>query len=676
MKVILNISRLAAVAIVLAAAPANAGSDAGNYNHYILECGGQCQPALVPATIGPRHTGAWFDPAQSGHGLFVEVLPDNKIQVAWFTFNPEGTEQAWFLGVGTYLGNTATIKVVQPTGGRWIPNFDSSRVVANSWGTLTLTFTDADHGTAKFASKLGYGTGSMRLFRLTSPATAKDPRWTRTGEMNFSRVGHKALLLSDGKVLVVGGFEAYGLPPGGAVYVDPNDEAPELFDPASGTWRLTGKLNFVRGSGFTATIMQDGNVLVTGGVPPCCGGLVTKTAELYDVKTGTWRVTGPMNSVRSGHTASLLADGRVLVVAGGGTNFPDVLDTAEVYDPATGKWTYTGKLFSGRTGHSATVLQDGKVLVFGGHIYDDWGDWIGVPGAELYDPAAGVWIPYDGPADGASFVSHGETVRLADGRVMSAGGEEIAYGASTKSFIFDPVTRNWANADRLIMARFGHSTTVLSNGDVLVTGGRSSPVLVGAERYQLLTRKWVPSGALNTPRIGHSATLLADGSVLFAGGYVPGSDDPWAEVVSSGAELFLDGQLSPSAILPAFTGSWYDPAQSGHGLMVEVLPDGHFLAAWFTFNPAGNQQSWFLGVGTYGGDTATITSVLQPTGGRWIPNFDASKVANNPWGTLKFTFTDCNHGKVDFASSSGYGTGSMSLTRLTQPAGFACPPGT
>ena len=140
-------------------------------------------------------------------------------------------------------------------------------------------------------------------------------------------------------------------------------------------------------------------------------------------------------------------------------------------------------------------------------------------------------------------------------------------------------------------------------------------------------------------------------------------------IALASAELYP----APVTIGAGFTGSWYDPAQSGHGLFVEVLPDNAFLAAWFTFNPAGTAQSWFLGVGTYSGDAATVTSVLQPTGGRWIPNFDPSRVTNNPWGSLKFTFTDCNHGKVEFSSTlPGYGTGYMNLTRLTQPAMLAC----
>ena len=120
------------------------------------------------------------------------------------------------------------------------------------------------------------------------------------------------------------------------------------------------------------------------------------------------------------------------------------------------------------------------------------------------------------------------------------------------------------------------------------------------------------------------------------------------------------------------TGAWFDPAQAGQGLFLQVLPENRVLAAWLTFSPTG-EQSWFMGVGTHGGNVATVTAVDQPTGGRWIPNFDASKVVLNAWGTLTFTFTDCNNGRVDFDSRAGYGSGSMRLTRLTSVAGALCP---
>jgi len=65
---------------------------------------------------------------------------------------------------------------------------------------------------------------------------------------------------------------------------------------------------------------------------------------------------------------------------------------------------------------------------------------------------------------------------------------------------------------------------------------------------------------------------------------------------------------------------------------------------------------------------------LQTQGGQWIPNFNPANVTQPSWGTLTFSFTDCNHGRVDFDSTMpGYGTGSMNLTRLTQPAGLTCP---
>ena len=139
---------------------------------------------------------------------------------------------------------------------------------------------------------------------------------------------------------------------------------------------------------------------------------------------------------------------------------------------------------------------------------------------------------------------------------------------------------------------------------------------------------------------------------------------------------FLFGSIAATAsavdIGPAFTGAWYDPQQSGHGLFLEVLPQNQLLAFWFTFSPDGTQQSWFGGVGPYAGGTATVPVTLT-TGGRWIPNFDASKIVNNAWGTLTFTFTDCNTGRVDFASTDpGYGSNHMNLMRLTAPAGLSC----
>src|SRR5262249_34264365 len=93
----------------------------------VVEAGGG-PPPTVPITSS--FSGAWYDPAQSGHGILVEVLPNNQLLAYWFTFNPDGTQQAWFGNVGAIdpATNTATVGALQAQGGRWIPNYDPAHV--------------------------------------------------------------------------------------------------------------------------------------------------------------------------------------------------------------------------------------------------------------------------------------------------------------------------------------------------------------------------------------------------------------------------------------------------------------------------------------------------------------------------------------------------------------------
>ncbi len=161
-----------------------------------------------------------------------------------------------------------------------------------------------------------------------------------------------------------------------------------------------------------------------------------------------------------------------------------------------------------------------------------------------------------------------------------------------------------------------------------------------------------------------------------------GADEVGNVYLSVGSQILLlsDGEPVASAIPigPGITGAWFDPAQSGHGIFLEVLdptanfPHPRLLAWWFTFDPAGN-QAWFGGTGPIEGDRA-IVDVVQTRGGRWIPNFDPSQVVNDTWGTLQFRFDSCSSGTVEFSSAiGGFGSGSMSLTRLTLPSTLTCP---
>jgi plastocyanin len=123
----------------------------------------------VPITAG--FTGAWYDPNQAGHGIFIEVLGPTQMLAWWFTFTPTG-EQAWFGNVGTIDGDTATVRALKTEGGRWIPNFDPAEVTQPEWGTLTFKFTDCNHGHVDFSDTApgsGFGQGGMDLTRLTQP---------------------------------------------------------------------------------------------------------------------------------------------------------------------------------------------------------------------------------------------------------------------------------------------------------------------------------------------------------------------------------------------------------------------------------------------------------------------------------------------------------------------------
>jgi hypothetical protein len=127
-------------------------------------------------------------------------------------------------------------------------------------------------------------------------------------------------------------------------------------------------------------------------------------------------------------------------------------------------------------------------------------------------------------------------------------------------------------------------------------------------------------------------------------------------------------------ITSGFTGNWFDADESGHGFSIEVLPDNQMLVQWFVFAPNGG-QSWIVATGPITGNIAVLQG-WQPvgSGGRFPPNFDPSQIRGEPWGTITFTFNDCNGGTVSWQpTAAAYTSGSLPITRLTMPSGLTCP---
>jgi Galactose oxidase, central domain/Kelch motif len=208
---------------------------------------------------------------------------------------------------------------------------------------------------------------------------------------------------------------------------------------ASGTWTVTGSLNTAR-AGHTATLLPNGQVLVAGG-KDSAGSLAG--AELYNPSTGRWTVTGSMAAPRIGHQATLLQNGQVLV--SGGNNTTGALASAELYNPSTGEWTATGSMTIPRTMHGATLLLNGQVLVAAGNntVANSTGNT-----AELYNPSTGTW-----QATGSMQSSHSFTlVLLPDGRALAVDDSGLV---NSPGELYNPSTGQWTLTGAMYYAHKG-----------------------------------------------------------------------------------------------------------------------------------------------------------------------------------------------------------------------------
>ncbi len=322
-----------------------------------------------------------------------------------------------------------------------------------------------------------------------------------TTAMREARAAHTATTLSDGRVLVAGGFTEEENAVSGA----------ELFDPASRRFTSLPRMSTLRHS-HTATLLPNGKVLLVGGY--MAGSTIVAASELFDPATNRFTPTGHLRAARAGHTAVVLANGTVLIAGGVGSAW-SFLSSAELYDPATGRFTPTGNMTVARESHAAVVLRDGTVLVVGGHR-GRRAETVLYTSAERYDVASGTFRKV---GDMRVRRHKHDAIVLRDGRVLITGGtdERDMNGVYNSTELFDPVSATFTMGPTMARPRYKHygSTMLLPDGTVLLAGGATQ-----AETFDPRTRTFaLVSGSSEMAGQFSAVAPLAGGGALITGGY-------------------------------------------------------------------------------------------------------------------------------------------------------------
>ena len=330
-----------------------------------------------------------------------------------------------------------------------------------------------------------------------------------------------------------------------------------------------GEMNHSRFD-HSATLLPDGRVLVVGGMDATFTPL--RTAEMFDPETNEWTNTNEMRQARTEHSAALLKDGRVMVTGGLNENL-ETIGATEIFDPDTGEWSEYESMRTVRRGHFTLLLHDGRVAVVGGI-----GQTLGGLGilanmvavgallsTEIYDPETDKWSQAKDMREGHS---GGLAVVLKDGRVLIAGGYNQGE-ALASSEVFDPITNEWMRTDTMARKTFANTGTVLDDGSVLFTGGfgmsrAKGGITPGSEVFDPITNEWRRAPDTIHGRMGHTTTLLPDGRVITIGGSIASGPVNTGEFMDP--ETWTWATISPMSI-----------ERSGH--TATLLHDGRILVA-------------------------------------------------------------------------------------------------
>lgn len=390
--------------------------------------------------------------------------------------------------------------------------------------------------------------------------------WEDTAPMNSARGEHTATLLPDSSVLVVGGRN-YSPSLGYDITLD----SAEIY--SGGIWTTLPSMSDAR-QGHASVLLQNGNVFVIGGYDDNTDTYLNSTT-IFNSNTHTWMAGNSLTTARAYHTATATLDNRILVVGGigGGSSFP--LDSAEIYN---GSWTDAGNVNVEIFYHTAVLLPDGKVAVFGGMtlVGPDYWVYIYHPDSNIWEKggfmqesrskhasvllpggsvltvggtnnqsiynAADIYIPerfIESRVSELVIPRYYESSQvLPSGNVLVSGGYSPISGETlASSEIYSPSTNTWViSPDNMGITRQHHTSTLLPNGKVLVCGGKNDTLssIASAELYDYTnsTNPWSSYHPMGQNHCFHTATLLPNGKVLVAGGVNNGN------TVTSSCTLF------------------------------------------------------------------------------------------------------------------------------------------
>jgi hypothetical protein len=527
-------------------------------------------------------SGSWFNPARNYEGLVVQVLPDGRAVVTWFTYPPEGEEgdQAWMIGIGEVHGSQIFIdEMLRPVGATFGPEFDPDSVTYLPWGTLELTFTDCNTATGAYAGPPEFGNGVLTLQRLSQiddvecdaeavPAPDRviagrsglwyDPSHDGEGWMvevladgtglvywfTYDDAGRQAWLIGEAEIrgrtlwiedmLIARGTRFGAAFDSQEVVLESWGEFGFLFEDCSNARMRYESPDARFGAGTLGPIRLAFLDATSCAEPPPVAPLVN----------GTWRLSSPMDSPVS-ESASATIDG--IVYTAGGFNHEN---RVQKFDPQTETWQALPDLPADR--HHPMMTTDGSRLYYAGGFLPEPPGFGGVVQKTFWrlDPDGAGWevLP-----DMLLVRAAGAAVYF-NGKIWIVGGA----GSGFDMQVYDIDANQWSLMPGTSLGARDHTQAVVFENEIWWIGGRRP---TGTSRTVMIwnpvTREWREGPPLNFARSGFAASVV-HGQIMVTGGEaihtVPAQLVPGMEVFAPGAANWVAGP-EPDVTIHGVTGA-------------------------------------------------------------------------------------------------------------------------